>query len=98
MSAPAFATLDNHNRNQQRQHRRQISTLTTEEPKFICQCGRRFSLLPNYETHRRNECGRVFKCNLCPILTSAKRSLISHQKRVHNIKTTNAHFVSNYDV
>lgn len=81
---------------------RKLSTLTnnssfTDEQKFVCPCGRRFSLQPNYEKHLKIECGRVFKCNLCPILTTAKSSLVSHQKRVHNIKTTNEHYVSDFD-
>lgn len=82
---------------------RKLSTLTNnssfnpDEQKFVCPCGRRFSLQPNYEKHLKIECGRVFKCNLCPILTTAKSSLVSHQKRAHNIKTTNEHYVSDFD-
>lgn len=56
------------------------STITT---KYVCECGRSFNKQTQFNYHKKNECGRVFVCDICQTPSTTMSNLRRHQKLRH---------------
>lgn len=67
-----------------------LKKATQMRPKFanrvICECGRSFSYQHNFLYHKKSECGKTFRCTICPHTDTTNHRLRKHMRIVHNVE------------
>ena len=66
--------------------RRRAQNRANQSNKIICDCGRQFITISQYNYHKRWECGRTFDCLICKRPFTTKSSLKYHNDNTVCIK------------